>query len=870
MRSIYIGCMVLLSIGLVSSNALADVGVPCCTLYPYPDLPDCSGCAGTPHSGQVNISGATLFSAFFADGSSTQDYIDADQDGVASKYGIGPANLDQLAPSVYCPASDPPCGKDSNIYWHVIYRGVGSGNGLKELDLWHDINEDCEVGAPTDEAYINRQQYADGITPGGDYCATNTKQGGCPVIQNQIDLAVMDVPLRQFVVSGYVCNSDPERGPEHDGYGLCPIDNWDEGDVGTQKNYLKELVYTDPADIREAPIAWVSIGITANPGAAIDSTPGDGVPDGKITKDDLRHLWLTGRLPSGENLVAATRDSGSGTRNGAMSSICLDPSWGKGDNLAKKIDDSDTTKLGRRHQATNLGGSSRMKEANKNRRLSVGYNGLDDKAGPQFLAQEIELLNVEFVPNSGVYARPTWSANTGNSGGFNSIVNTDVDAGWKCGGSETFVWVDGAISCSAEQYLQNIQDSISAYVAAQTPPGSPGEYLALNFTLLPGMKAVPSDVYCTQACEWVLTDPNDPNQFNPNIYNDDPHDWNFPAYGYAGAGIVPFRLFDPCQYSDGMTQDYLAADGSTVLVGGTPLHASMTVQGDMDNDRDRDAVDLALMVANMPAAGVNSTYAPTGLSSVFDMEIACDMNGDGNLDAKDVRYYADGLILVGGMLNRAVGFTAVDTAAGGNYFGTSIQLGAYTKAVYVAGDSRGDVAGNPVAPGADPRGADGVVDDMDIDYMLDVLSGGWKADIKAEKVGCYCCTRWDDALLRSIDLTSDDAVWADDSLDMNGDRTLDVQDLMILVETIIGLPYGDLNADGVVDDLDAAIITGNFGMGADSCLDNPGYLDGDINGDGRVDEHDLDIACNLPGDIDVDCDVDLNDFSLLAENWLLP
>ena len=85
-------------------------------------------------------------------------------------------------------------------------------------------------------------------------------------------------------------------------------------------------------------------GIPAPPTTTPSSTPpspwppspsltnlGTGMHAGHTSQ--LRHLFATGRLPSGENLIVVTRDSGSGTRNGFCNSIGLDPSFGIGENI---------------------------------------------------------------------------------------------------------------------------------------------------------------------------------------------------------------------------------------------------------------------------------------------------------------------------------------------------------------------------------------------------------------------------------------------------------------------------------------------------------------------------------------------------------
>ncbi len=826
----------------IMPTVVAQAGTPCATTF-YDPNNLCSEICDVPspntmvrHAGQVNVSGATLFSGFFTNGASTIDYIDADKDGYSTQTGW----LDQLAPSSYNGDSAIP----NNTWWHVIYRGVGSGNGLSELVNYHTCTGTAPVlGYPTDYAYINRNQYASGVTPTGVHCATNTDQGGCPVLQSDVDLAVMDVPTPWFVVSGQACNATVAKTPTLEGYGQNPIKTWD----GTNtSNQLKTLGSLSASSFEDHPIAWVTVAYVANPGTGLT---------GELTKTELSHLFGTGRMPSGENLVAATRDSGSGTRNAAMNSIGMDPSWGRGENLNAKADSSSLTQLGSSHMVTNLGGSSRMTEVVRYRRLAVGYNGLDDKAIPELQAKRAEILGVEMLPGSNVFVSPTAKISIGGSpeAPRNVIAdNNDVENSYRIGGAETFVAMPSYTSCTALDYLDNIEASIADIEdAGGIDPdnyGSPGEFLAYNFTLMAALRSVPGLTPTD-----YIANPN----LNESINAAEVHKYSIPAYGYCNAGVAPTRAnLSSGTYSDGtLGQNYVAASGTTINEGST-LDACMKVAGDMDNDQDRDTADLTLLVQNMPTFGSHCSYAPAGLSSVFCAEITADFNGDGNLDSKDVRYFADGLILVGGKLNRQTGFSTVDTAFGGNYFGTVVRMnaGAYTK-TYANGDSRGDIAGATyTAPGADPRGSDGYVDEKDIDYLLKILSGGLKCEAM-----CSDCSRKDVRNV-SIDLTNlSQAVWADYSCDMNGDLVLDYEDYRILVEDIIGLPIGDLNFDGVVNAADTAIVNANFGQS--------GYLNGDINGDGIVDKMDLDAMTNI-ADLNKDGSVNIADLGILAANWL--
>jgi hypothetical protein len=128
----------------------------------------------------------------------------------------------------------------------------------------------------------------------------------------------------------------------------------------------KDFVTPDADTVYDYVGAWVPVSIIAN----------RGVNDDGIKFSEAQQLFTTGRMPNGENLVAATRDVGSGTRNAAMNSLGIDTSWGRGDNLGKKESSSSTDPLGPLFSVTNRGGSSRMEGTVQNSRLAVGYTGL--------------------------------------------------------------------------------------------------------------------------------------------------------------------------------------------------------------------------------------------------------------------------------------------------------------------------------------------------------------------------------------------------------------------------------------------------------------------------------------------------------------
>jgi hypothetical protein len=116
----------------------------------------------------------------------------------------------------------------------------------------------------------------------------------------------------------------------------------------------------------------------------------------------------------------------------------------------------------------------------------------------------------------------------------------------------------------------------------------------------------------------------------------------------------------------------------------------------------------------------------------------------------------------------------------------------------------------------------------------------------------------------------DDAIWMDLTCDLNGDMEINIEDVRILVETILGTHYGDVNLDGVVDATDLAIATAHIGQ-------QGGWAQGDVDGDGWITQHDLDIINGVvlignseAGNADLNGDgvVDFQDFSIFADQWL--
>jgi len=849
------------------------------------------------NTGQVNISGATLFRPFFEAPASTNDAIDADGDGF---FGYDPNNfpfVDQLA-ATFTP------GSPLTTVWAVQYRGVGSVNGLEEF-----VNSQlCGLlngSVPSELGLLNRYAWGIGgvrqlplwedcltVAPGQRYGTPGpdgdlTRDSGTPLCTSKVHIAILDVPSAWGTRAGNPADAYWGRGPTTSGYGHNPIFSfagWNPRlesltrDCGSGPVSLNpNTANPDANTIFDSTVAWAAIDYIANRGVARPDLNGDGVA-GDIAISDVKHLMVTGRTRSGENLAGVTRSSGSGTHNGIMNTSGIDPSWGRGDNLDNEWNVTDDANLGPARKLTNAEGSSGVERAVQVSRLAIGYTGLfgNERAVFDANAGRYEILNIQFDDRGGNgYVRPSID---------NIVNNCDPNTSFQLGGQVTFVTRGNPLETNPSSpaymtdrapamYLQNILGSIAAVTGAPASPENfnmPGEYLATRFTLEAGLDCLPTF--------------NNPKFFigNPGL-NQAVQDYIIgsttvvvPAYGSKNpAGLVPRRA------TTGLTQDWL--DGTTAGAttyrykgaGGNfytinrdqKLGSRNAVTGDFNRDGLRNINDIAKMMEAAadpmnfeqnigPAAGDPGDQ--TGGNYVI-VHIMGDFNGDGNFDAKDVRYFADGLALdpafpngkYGPVLNRRLGFQLVDQSwalqPGGdnNYFDTILA----TPKTYAPGDSAGDVAGNPTAPGADPRGSDGIVDAKDIDYVY--------AQFRNARFGCTnLAADW---------FNLDQAVFFDLSADMTGpeitgsgvELVIDQRDVDYLVQVILGTNYGDANLDGVVDAADKAIVLANLGQAG-------GWAQGNFNGDCIVDQADL-AWFGCAGDLNCDGQVDFDDIDLLVE-----
>ena len=411
----------------------------------------------------------------------------------------------------------------------------------------------------------------------------------------------------------------------------------------------------------------------------------------------------------------------------------------------------------------------------------------------------------------------------------------------------------------AGAYFNNIRRSVAAFVSV---PGDdenffmPGERLATQLLLTASPDFV-SEVNPSSPNQPIPLTPNPDLNVNVQDFSlNDPGNFlanaAYESFDHAANGVVPTRTAG-VTYSDGVAggAHYVDQGGGAVSYGG-PLTRRNRIAYDFNGDGLRNADDaMDMLMAWRQRNGGPAWVAPAGSGALLDtdgdgipnggvsapgvdavIEILGDSDGDGSFTAEDVRYWADGLVMtdkgldilpvqgtdtdsdgaidtftIGDGINdetldRAAGFEAVDNAwlsltGDHNFFGTVIGDGSIP---YSVGASRADVAGSGgTARGFAPIGADGVVDQQDIDYII-ANFGNW------------------------TDLAQ--AVHMDLSCDMNGDLVVDQADVDY-VEGLLGIGGGCNDADlaepfGVLDFSDViAFLTAFSAMDAAADLAAP-------------------------------------------------
>ena len=826
----------------------------------------------------INISGATLLENLVKAPASTNDYLDVDGDGFAGIFSNGP---DQLAPYDVVPPFP------LSQRWTVQYRVVGSVNGFQEL-LDYGTSFVTTNGDPTSElsiieaslAYNNSVLYINAGAGTGDYNPANP--GGAPNRSDtttlqatwagfstpaaggiRIDLAPLDVPTTWAITYPGGAPAYSLR-PADLGYGLNPAVSVDKTgnpavngsapDASATGGLNSLLAVLPPgfglAAAGASPTSGTTVFDTQLIFAPIGFNTSYGTGYQQLKATELQHLFVAGRLPNGENLMAVTRDSGSGTRNGAMNSIALDPSWGNGENIGGLSTLAVNNNLGPKFVPSNKGGSSGVDNTVNNHRLAIGTSGVErgvTGSSAYVTGNRADFIAVQNDTIGGTeYSRPH----------ITEIVNNDAN-GYIIGGPAVLASLGDPRNQSeiggttgntnarlrnpeAAAYINNITRSIEAFTAVPGGPTTdftPGELAATLYILPNALDNLPDLLDAT-----VLI-PNP--AFNASLQADTItrsalSNSALLTFSTSNSGRVPTRD-NTVVYSDGLSLTYKNQAGTNISYGGT-LTSRNRISGDFSGNGLRNIDDTAEMLkAWRDRNGGPAWVAPAGTGAIAGapgtdaiIEVLGDFDGDGSFDADDVRYFADGLAksTVTGNVDRKAGFTRVDTefntlTGDNNFFNTTLATGV----AYTAGASRADIAG-PVqrwTPNFAPIGQDGTVDCYDIDYVY-ANFGDW------------------------TDLA--DASTMDFSADINGDRLVNQDDIVEIVVNILGTSLGDVNLDGLCDATDAAIITGNLGNAG-------GWCDGDLDGNGIVDGDDLAIAsacsCGI-ADYNGDTFVDVLDF----------
>jgi len=868
----------------------------------------------------INISGATLQDNAFSVSASTNDFIDVNGNGSCGS--CGDLTNESLASS-----QDP---NSSSNFWNVQYRGVGSINGVLELFAYGNSFvsvPDGVSGTPLtssaiDLARFNRKVYAQTQLPllGGTDIANIGNPGAFPVRSDQrrfldeagtvvnpnylssvyaakpspatfsydptpaggalidvgavrIDIAVADVPL-SWAITGTNAPASLFNTPTAPGYGrnsavsknkqggaagaALPSALGDATALGVKvASVTPQAQWTPGNTVFENQTVYVPIAAMVNYGAGLTQT----------TVTDLRYGFTTGRRENGENLMFVTRDTGSGTRNGFMNSIGIDPSFGNGENIGPLNGGTNNNNLGEDFYPSNKNGSGALETTVFNHRLAVGTTGAERGWTSNWIKNNSTLdpsrADVLGVKNDHIggttFNRPYVDEVLSNDKeGYvifgEAVLATFGDArnkleiGGDAGNNNTAFRVPNP---QAAAYINNWINSINFFngnIDNVGNIGSPAEYLSgrFIFTTAPDKThdlTNPTNLVTNTTQIAAIRSFTQANSVLKNA--------PFLAFNTTSVGRTPTRRSSPAPttaYSDGVTTatNFLTKDGTVLPYASTTvaLPPRNKIAGDFNGDGVRSASDINEMVAAAKwRTGANPTWSPlngiygAGAGQKICVEIMGDFDGDGSFTSADVRYFADGLALYSGKVDRKQAFADLDNAplAGGNFFGVATHS---TGEFYKPGDARADVAGKAgfsPTPGFAPVAADNKVNAADIDYVYAQFKKNAKIDYVNGEVADWS------------DLTK--AVSFDLSADMNGDLIVDQNDVDEIVTCVLNTSYIDVNLDGVYDSADDAIVAAHYGQ------TGWGYAGGDTNGDGVVNNLDLCIA-----DTDRNGVVDLSDF----------
>ncbi|MBX3388431.1 MAG: hypothetical protein KF691_03130 [Phycisphaeraceae bacterium] len=862
----------------------------------------------------VTISGATLLENFVKSRGSTNDYIDVDKNGTAGKFANG---IQQLAPTA---AGSNVTPFPASQIWAVQYSGVGSIRGINELvnagfptmSVFSQTGASLlpSTGSPytglsaanASFQYYNSFRYWNGTAfTGGQYGNAGNPRG-FPVVSDpnnfiavwaapdtvssglgvRIDIAPSDVhgrwaqqipgtpsPYALPGTAGYGANMRPSVNPQGTSVGAAFASNL---------TTLAGAVFYDPNNpppvnatnvLFDQPLAFAPISPVTNIGTGYQ----------QMKMSQVQHLFVTGRMPNGENLIAITRDIGSGTRNGFSNTIGIDPSQTVGDNVGgnggTQSNAADEQILGTLYRSNNKGGNGQVESTVTNTRLGVGYVGPERGAASQqgWLANGIfELLAVQNDVYGGTaYSRANIDAILDNSadgfviGGPAQFISRGTPLAESIADGGTGAILPKMTNPNAAAYLNNIRQSVAEFVAVPGGPDSdfmPGEVLAFNFVLNEGLDnahdpQAPTSLAPTPAFSQPLQNYlRDTNVLGASVYY---------SFNTTTNGRVPTRKTGVV-YSDGVANgnNYISQGGAIVNYNSN-LTTRNKIAGDFSGNGIRDLADIGEMIkAYNQRAGGPAWSAPAGSGPLAGapatdavIEILGDFDCDGSFTKADVRYFADGLLIQGGVLNRKVAFEEVDmqanancpTCAGINFFNTTLAT-ASGGAAYTGGASRADVAGSGgIARGWAPVGADGVIDAKDIDYVYQQFNNPAFSGT----------ANWTD-LVKAANF--------DLSADMNGDLIVNQSDVDYVVLSALQTSYGDVNLDRRTDINDFNTWAANYNTG--SLASPAGWAKGDVSGNGKVFDEDYHILManrSCASDLNNDGLVDDSDFVIFANAY---
>jgi hypothetical protein len=634
----------------------------------------------------INISGATLLENLVKAPASTNDFLDVDGDGIAGIFSNGP---DQLAPYDVQPPFP------ASQRWTVQYRVVGSVNGFQELLDYGTtfVTNDGLTGDLTileaSLGYNNSVLYINAGAGVGDYNPANP--GGAPNGSDtttlaatwagfgtqaaggiRIDLAPLDVPTT-WAITYPGGTPDFALRPADPGYGLNPTLSRDKtgstavngaATDASQTGGLNSLLAilpsgyglaaagadpTDDTTVFDTQLIFAPIGFNTSYGTGYQ----------QLKATELQHLFVAGRLPNGENLMAVTRDSGSGTRNGAMNSIGIDPSWGNGENIGGLSTLSVNNNLGPKFVPSNKGGSSGVDNTVNNHRLAIGTSGVErgvTGSSAYVTGNRAEFIAVQNDIIGGTeYSRPH----------ITQIVNNDEN-GYIIGGPAVLASLGdprnenelgGDVgntnarlrNTEAAAYINNITRSIEAFTAVPGGPTTdftPGELAATLYVLPNALDNLPDLLDAT------VLNPNP--AFNASLQAD-----TIVRSALANAALLTFNTSNSGRvptrdntvvYSDGLSTSYINQAGSTISYGGT-LTSRNRIAGDFDGNGLRNINDTAEMLKAWRQRNAGPAWvAPNGTGAIAGapgtdaiIEVLGDFDGNGSFNAADVRYFADGL-----------------------------------------------------------------------------------------------------------------------------------------------------------------------------------------------------------------------------------